>query len=65
MVFLKFESKDPPIECGVCSRKILDSESPMVGLQQFTMGFVSGENFHLLQRQTKIEEVEFDGAVIY
>ena len=38
-------SKDPLSACGVRARKIRDSESPVVGRKQFTIGVVSGENF--------------------
>ena len=37
--------KDPPSTCGVRARKIVGSKSLVVGLLQFTMGIVTGENF--------------------
>ena len=50
--------KNPPIACDVRARKIGDSKGPVVGRQQFTMGFVSGENFSPFQRHVKTEERE-------
>ena len=51
----------PLSACRVRARKIRDSESPMVGRQQFTMGVVSEKNFPPFQRYIKIEEVD-DGC---
>ena len=57
-------AKDPLSACSVCAHKICGSESPVVGLQQSTMGVVSGENFPPFERYTKFVEVEMDGADI-
>ena len=57
-------TQDSPSACGECSCKIHNSESPVDGLQQFTTGVVSGENFNPLQKQIKVVEVGMDDAAI-
>ena len=57
-------AKDPLSTCGVCARKILISENPMVSHQQFTVIVISGENFHSLSERYQ-NCGGGDGAAIY